>query len=52
MYCVSHIMRVMGKMRGACRVFGGEDGCIEKERDLFEDLGIDGRPILKLILNK
>jgi hypothetical protein len=43
-------------MRGACSRYGGHDTCIQgfaegdmKERDYLEDLGLDGRIILKRI---
>ena len=42
-----HILR-MGERRGAYRVLGG----ILRERDRLEDISVDGRTILRLILKK
>jgi len=44
-------------MSGACGMYGGEEMhgvlvCNQKERDCVEELSIDGRIILKLILKR
>jgi len=44
-------------MSGACDMYGGEEMhrvfmCNQKERDCVEELSIDGRIILKLILKR
>jgi hypothetical protein len=42
-------------MKGACGTYGRVKrfiGCFGRERDHFEDLTVDGRPISKWIFNK
>jgi hypothetical protein len=47
MIWAGHVAHV-GDRRGACRVFWG----YLRERDHLEDLGIDGRTVLKFIFKK